>query len=59
MWLGEMDTEMPGPVPEEEDGEEAYWMKWMREVEETLVKNFMNFTRKSHEFSDNHAKNAR
>jgi hypothetical protein len=30
MWMGEMDTEMPVPVPEEE-----YWMKWMREVEET------------------------
>jgi hypothetical protein len=30
MWLGEMDTEMPGPVPgseEEEGGEEEYWMK--------------------------------
>jgi hypothetical protein len=37
VWLGEMDTEMPGPVPgsEEEGGEEEYWMKWMREVEET------------------------
>jgi hypothetical protein len=29
IWLGEMDTEMPGSGPEE------YWMKWMREVEET------------------------
>jgi hypothetical protein len=29
MWLGEMDTEMPGP------GSEEYWMKWMQEVEET------------------------
>jgi hypothetical protein len=28
MWLGEMETETPGP-------EEEYWMKWMREVEET------------------------
>jgi hypothetical protein len=28
-----MDTEMPGPVPGSE--EEEYWMKWMREVEET------------------------
>ena len=27
---------MPGPVPgSEEGGEEEYWMKWMREVEET------------------------
>jgi hypothetical protein len=32
MWLGEMDTEMPGPGP---GSEEEYWMKWMREVEET------------------------
>jgi hypothetical protein len=31
MWLGEMDTEMPGPGP----GSEEYWKKWMREVEET------------------------
>jgi hypothetical protein len=31
MWMGEMDTEMPGPGSEEEE----YWMKWMREVEET------------------------
>jgi hypothetical protein len=30
VWLGEMDTEMPGPGSEEE-----YWKKWMREVEET------------------------
>jgi hypothetical protein len=35
MWLGEMDTEMPGLGSEEEGGEEEYWMKWMREVEET------------------------
>jgi hypothetical protein len=35
VWLGEMDTEMPGPGSEEEGGEEEYWMKWMREVEET------------------------
>jgi hypothetical protein len=28
MWLGEMETETPGP-------EEEYSMKWMREVEET------------------------
>jgi hypothetical protein len=36
-----MDTEMPGPGSEEEEeeeeegGEDEYWMKWMREVEET------------------------
>jgi hypothetical protein len=35
MWLGEMDTEMPGPGPGSEEGGEEYWMKWMREVEET------------------------
>jgi hypothetical protein len=33
VWLGEMDTEMP--VPGSEEGGEEYWMKWMREVEET------------------------
>jgi hypothetical protein len=33
VWLGDMDTEMPGPGSEEE--EKKYWMKWMREVEET------------------------
>jgi hypothetical protein len=31
MWLGEMDTEIPGS----EEGGEEYWMKWMLEVEET------------------------
>jgi hypothetical protein len=34
MWLGEMDTEMPGSEKEGRE-EEEYWMKWMREVEET------------------------
>jgi hypothetical protein len=29
-----MDTEIPGPGSEE-GGEKEYWMKWMREVEET------------------------
>jgi hypothetical protein len=31
IWLGEIDAEMPGS----EDGDEVYWMKWMRDVEET------------------------